>query len=146
MRATSNEVAPSGRVSFTSDPAASKVWTACMLPLRAANKSGVAPLLERAPMSAPCSISVCTTGTCPSAAAHMSADCPFQVSCTLMSAPTLSSTVTASTCPERAASISGVSPAFTACSGSFGSTPALTSCSTIAALPFLDASPSGVTP
>ncbi len=52
MTATSNGVAPSGRFSFTSDPVREQAATAFKLPLHAANKSGVAPLLERALMSA----------------------------------------------------------------------------------------------
>ena len=105
----------------------------------------MAPVLERAWTSAPAAIKVSTTGTCPSAADHMSADCPFQPSCASRSAPACASARTASTRPERAACISGVSPAFTACRGSFGSTPAATNCSMIAALPFFAASASGVT-
>ena len=117
-----------------------------MLPLRVANNSGVAPLLERARMSAPSAMRVSTTGTCPSAAAHMRADWPFQVSCASTSAPAFASTSTASTCPARAASISGVSPAFTVCRGSFGSTPAASNCVMISALPLRAARTSGVTP
>ena len=116
-----------------------------MLPLRAANSSGVAPLLERARMSAPAAIRVSTTGTCPSAAAHIRADWPFQPSCASTSAPASTSARTAATCPERAACMRGVSPVFTACRGSFGSTPAARSCPMMAALPFLAARASGVT-
>ena len=117
-----------------------------MLPLRVANRSGVAPLLERARISAPRSINDSTTGTCPSAPAHMRADWPFQCSRASTSAPAAASTSTASTCPLLAASISGVSPALTACRGSSGSTPAATSCEMIPALPLRAARESGVTP
>ena len=54
------------------------------------------PALERAWMSAPRSISACTTGPWPAAAAHISAVCPFQVSFASTFAPALSSAFTAS--------------------------------------------------
>ena len=50
-----------------------------MSPLRTANMNGVVPALDFAWMSAPNSISVSMTGACPSAAAHISAVCPFHV-------------------------------------------------------------------
>ena len=68
-----------------------------MSPLRTANMSGVVPPLDAHGCRRRLSISVCTTGACPSAAAHISAVCPFQVSLALMSAPASSSTFTAST-------------------------------------------------
>ena len=97
-------------------------------------------------MSAPRSISMSTTGTWPSAAAHISADWPFQVSRALTSAPASSSSRMASTCPERATNSNGVSPAFTACAGLLGSTPAASNWAMMAAPPFLAASAKGVTP
>jgi hypothetical protein len=146
MMATSNGVARSTRFSLTSAPAASNACTDRMSPLRTANISGVVSPPDRAWMSAPPSISACTTAPLPSAAAHMSADCRFQVSRALIFAPAHTSAFTASTLPARAACIKGVSPAFTKFRGSFGSAPAFISWSMIAALPCSAASASGLTP
>src|SRR5439155_1084765 len=52
ITATSNGVAPSGLAALTSAPADTNARTAAISPRRAANKRGVAPLLERAPVSA----------------------------------------------------------------------------------------------
>ncbi len=77
------------------------------------------------------------------AAAHISADCPPQVSLALTSAPASSSRLAASTLPLRAAAISGVSP-----SGFLvlGSAPALSSASMIGAEPMIAASVSADVP
>ncbi len=71
------------------------------------------------------------------AAAHMSADCPPQVSLALMSAPASRSALAASTLPVRAAAISGVSPLGVL---KLGSAPALSSASMIGAEPMMAAS------
>ena len=71
------------------------------------------------------------------AAAHISADCPPQVSLALMSAPASSSALAASTLPLRAAAISGVSPLGVL---KLGSAPALSSASMIGAEPMIAAS------
>ena len=62
MMATSKGVARSGLFSFTSAPAASIALTQAMSPLRTAKRNGVVPPFDRAPMSAPPSMSACTTG------------------------------------------------------------------------------------
>ena len=80
---------------------------------------------------------------CPSAAAHISAVCPRRSSLPSTRAPWASSAFTAAGAPVRAAVINGVSPPGSA---AFGSAPAFRSSSTIAPLPFVQASDSGVTP
>ena len=71
------------------------------------------------------------------AAAHMSADCPPQVSLALMSAPASRSALAASILPLRAAAISGVSPLGVL---KLGSAPALSSASMMGAEPMMAAS------
>jgi hypothetical protein len=78
-----------------------------------------------------------------SAAAHIKAVCPRQFSFAFTFAPWASSALTASGLPVRAAVISAVSP-----SGNreFGSAPALSNASIMAAFPLVLATMSGVTP
>ena len=80
---------------------------------------------------------------CPSAAAHISAVCPRQLSFALTSAPCASSVLTAAGMPVRAAVMSAVSPSDCV---AFGFAPAFSSSSRTAALPFVAASDSGGTP
>ena len=73
--------------------------------------AGPASAVERALMSAPCSIRNMTASECPSAAAHISAVCPCHDSLALTLAPRSTSAVSAATLPVRAHVISAVSPA-----------------------------------
>ena len=73
----------------------------------------------------------------------MSAVCPFQLSVALTEAPASISSCSTSPRPVRAAIISGVSPPGLAVSGV---APPASRASTIATLPLVDASASGVTP
>ena len=60
--------------------------------------------------SAPAATSLAMTGACPSAAAHINAVCPSQLSRANGSAPYSNKDTTLSTTPVRAATINGVSP------------------------------------
>ena len=89
--------------SFTSAPAASSAFTASILPALDANSSGVKPPSVRARTSAPSSTSVRTTSPCPSAAAHIKAVCPCQLSRASIFAPFAASSLRISILPLRAA-------------------------------------------
>ena len=115
-----------------------------MSPLRAANISGVKPLVVDRRTSAPPAmsvraISVVTVASAPTSARSHSR--PSVAALTL--APFASSAFTTSRLPVRAAIMSGVSPLVCA---RFGSAPAPSSLFTIAVLAFSQARASGVTP
>ena len=85
------------------------------------------PPFDRALTSAPASTSTRTTPAWFSAAAHISAVCPFHPSAALTLAPCASSCFTVSRLPVRAAAISAVSPSGSA---TLASAPAFNSFST----------------
>ena len=134
---------PPMMVSSTFAPLASSARTTPTWLSRTANRKGVRPPFERALRSAPAATSACTAATWPSAAAHISAVWPFHFSVALTFAPWAISALTAGAMPARAASIRGVSPSADA---RFGSAPAFTNASMMAALPLVLARARGVTP
>ena len=94
-------------------------------------------------MSAPASISNRTTSALFSAAAHISAVWPRQLSIALTAAPRASSALTTLVLPVRAAVIRMVSPAGMS---ALASAPASRSASTTSGLPLAQANDSGVIP
>ena len=100
-------------------------------------------MVERASISAPCFTSARTAEAWSSAAAHISAVSPIQLSRALTFAPASTSTSMASGRPVRAAIISTVCPSVTMV---FGSAPATSSTRIMVASPLVAASDSGVTP
>jgi hypothetical protein len=126
-----------------SAPALSSASTAARRPSRAANSSAVKPAFERARRSAPFATSMSITVAWPSAAAHINAVCPRQLSFALGSAPRASSALTASGFPVREATISDVSPSAFA---EDASAPASSSIAIVLAFPLTEASQSGVAP
>ncbi len=99
--------------------------------------------VERVFTSAPASTSTRTIAAWPCAAAHISGVWPRQISPASTLAPRASSAFAASALPVWAQVCSAVSPSGPV---AFGLTPALSSCSTTAALPLSQASAIGVTP
>ena len=100
-------------------------------------------MLERASTSAPAASSRATASALFSAAAHISAVWPRQLSVASIVAPAARSWSSTATRPVRAATIRTVSPAGVAV---FGSAPAASSAPTTAGSPLSAASASGVMP